>query len=77
MSQAKVDAYKKEKANRKETMKKEKIAGRIRVILGTVVAVAIVGWAGYSAVSASQAKEKSEVVEINYDSINDYLGNVQ
>lgn len=77
MSQAKVDAYKKEKANRKETMKKEKIAARIRIAVGTVIAVAIVGWAGFSAVTAAQAKEKSETVEINYDAINDYLQNVE
>ena len=48
MSQAKVEQYKKDKANRKKTMKKEKmqrIAGRI---CACVILVVIVGWAGYT-----------------------------
>ena len=46
MSQAKVEQYKKDKANRKKTMKKEKmqrIAGRI---CACAILVVIVGWAG-------------------------------
>ena len=48
MSQAKVEQHKKDKANRKKIMAKERaqrIAARVCAI---VVLVAIVGWAGYT-----------------------------
>ena len=51
MSQEKVDRYKKEKANRRKTMKKEKIQYYIRRCVVAVLAVALVGWIGYSAFS--------------------------
>ena len=50
MSQAKVEQYKKDKANRKKIMKKEKaqrVAGRVCLC---AILVAIIGWAGYSGV---------------------------
>ena len=49
MSQAKVDRYKKEKANRKKNMKKEKIQNVLRKCAVFVVALVLVGWIGYSA----------------------------
>ena len=49
MSQAKVDRYKEEKANRKKTMRKEKIANRLRKCAVAVAAAALVVWIGYSA----------------------------
>ena len=51
MSQEKVDRYKKEKANRRKNMKKEKIQYIIRRCIVGVLAVALVGWIGYSAVN--------------------------
>ena len=47
MSQAKVDKYKKEKANRKKEMAKQKTEKIIGIICGCAILVAIVGWAGY------------------------------
>lgn len=49
MSQAKVDRYKKEKADRKKTMRKEKIMRNVKRCVAGVIALAIVGWFGYSA----------------------------
>ena len=49
MSQAKVDRYKEEKANRKKVMRKEKIANRLCKCAVAVVAAALVVWIGYSA----------------------------
>ena len=46
MSQAKVDKYKKEKANRKKEMAKQKTEKIIGIICGCAILVAIVGWAG-------------------------------
>ncbi len=48
MSQAKVDRYKDEKKNRKKNMKKEKVQNIIRRCAVCVIAVALIGWAGYS-----------------------------
>ena len=50
MSQAKVDRYKEEKANRKKIMRKEKIANRLRKCAVAVVAAALVVWIGYQSV---------------------------
>ena len=48
MSQAKVEQHKKDKANRKKIMAKERVQ-RLAVRIGAVVVlVAIVGWAGYT-----------------------------
>ena len=48
MSQAKVDRYKDEKKNRKKNMKKEKVQNIIRRCAVCVIAVALIGCAGYS-----------------------------
>ncbi len=76
MSQAKVDRYKKEKANRKRTMQKEKIERYTYGIIGAVVAVAVISWAGYSFYSranGADASGENSSVEINTDAIDDYL----
>ena len=44
MSQEKVDKYKKEKANRKQIMRKERMMGIVRKAVLSVVAIALVGW---------------------------------
>ena len=66
MSQAKVDRYKKEKADRKKTMRKEKI-------MRNVIVLAIVGWFGYSAYDLHSSNQERAVAEVNYDSVKDYL----
>ena len=48
MSQEKVDRYKKEKAHRAETMKKQKRNARLMKGAGILVAVVLVVWVGYS-----------------------------
>lgn len=48
MSQEKVDKYKKEKANRKKIMAREKRMKRIYILLGTLVGIAFVAWIGFS-----------------------------
>ena len=77
MSQEKVDRYKQEKASRKETMKKEKRTSILRkTVLGVAVLV-LVGWLGYSAYGAYEAKQPRDVVEINYDAVQNYLNDLQ
>lgn len=50
MSQAKVDKYKAEKVNRKETVAKEKRKAMIVKICGSIVGIALVAWVAVSAV---------------------------
>lgn len=76
MSQAKVDRYKEEKANRRKNMARQKRNHVIAVICGWVVAIAIVGWAGYSAYNIYESKKPVETVYANLDAINDYLDTI-
>lgn len=73
MSQAKVDLYKKEKANRKKIMAKEKRMKALRTTVLSVVCVAIVGWAGFSVYQYYEANKPAETHQVNLDGINDYL----
>ena len=76
MSQAKVDRYKQEKANRKENVMKEKKANAIRKGVALVIAVALIGWAGYSAVNAYQTYQPNESVEIDYTAVDNLNTNL-
>jgi len=73
MSQAKVDRYKKEKADRKKIMRKEKIVRNVKRCVAGVIALAIVGWFGYSAYDLYSSNQERAVAEVNYDSVKDYL----
>lgn len=72
MSQEKVAKYKEEKANRKEIMRKQKIAKIARNSITAVVLVAVIGWVGYSAVAYYQDNKPREVVEVDYATLNEY-----
>lgn len=72
MSQAKVNRYKEEKNNRKKNIKKEKAMQLVRRTVFSVVAVALIGWFGYSTYSIYESKKPVESVEINYDAISEY-----
>ena len=73
MSQAKVDRYKEQKKNRKKIMRREKIASVLRKCAGTVVALAVLGWLGYSAVSMYQKNQPVSYTEVNITAISDYI----
>ena len=76
MSQAKVDRYKQEKANRKENVMKEKKMNALRKGVALVVAVVLIGWAGYSAVNAYQTYQPNEAVEIDYTAVDNLNTNL-
>ena len=59
MSQAKVEKYKQEKANRKKIMKKEKRMHILRVILASLVGLVIVGFLVWSVVDKYNDKNNS------------------
>lgn len=73
MSQAKVNRYKEEKANRKQIMAREKRNHRIAVVCGWAVAAVLVGWIGYSAYGVYEDNRPVKTVYANLDPINDYL----
>lgn len=73
MSQEKVARYKEAKANRKETIKKEKRKKMLRTTVATVICVAVLGWVGYSAVEYHKANKQREAVEVDYSAVNEYL----
>lgn len=73
MSQAKVEQYKKDKANRRKIMRKEKmqrVAGKVCV---WVVLLAIIGWAGYSGVSYYLSKQPVKSIYANLSAVTDYI----
>jgi Mn2+/Fe2+ NRAMP family transporter len=76
MSQAKVDRYKKEKANRQKIMRKEKMERTLAAIGGIVIVAAICVWAGFSVytkTTGSTSSAESSTVSVNTDAIDDYV----
>lgn len=73
MSQAKVDRYKEEKANRKKIVKKAKMMNTVRKCVVGVVGLLLIGWIGYSAYNTYDANKPQEKVEIDYTAV-DGLG---
>ena len=76
MSQAKVDRYKKEKANRKQIMRKQKMMNFARKAGLSLAALALIGWLGYSAWDMYESGKERVVAEVNYDSVTEYLNNL-
>lgn len=72
MSQEKVNKYKEEKANRKETMKKARRVSLVRNIVASVVLVAAVGWVGYSGVTYIIDKQPRPEVSVDYTALDEY-----
>ena len=71
MSQAKVERYKAEKANRAKTMKREKMKKRGIKTLGFLACAAIVAWIGFSAWNIADSKVST--YELNTSALDDYL----
>ena len=72
MSQAKVDRYKEEKANRKKILAKEKRKRIAGTICGWLIALLIVGWAGYSGYNAYEKSKPIKTIYADLDAINNY-----
>jgi len=76
MSQEKVTKYKEEKANRKETMKKQKRARLIRNSVLGIVFVAVVGWIGYSAVAHYQDTKPRKEAVVDFTAVDEYINEI-
>ena len=79
MSQAKVDQYKKEKANRQQAIKKQKIQTRIEMSILALVCAVFVGWVGFSVydkISNSADSATQETVEFDNTAVDDYVSSL-
>lgn len=72
MSQEKVDRYKKEKANRKQIMRKEKMQNALRKCIVSVIGILLVCWIGYSAWDIYDSNKPVPSVQINYQAFNEF-----
>ena len=73
MSQAKVDQYKKEKANRKEILAKEKRQKKIVKICGSTILVVLVAWIGISTADFIYESRPKDKVYVQTTEIDKYL----
>ncbi|MCD8153261.1 MAG: hypothetical protein LUF78_00930 [Clostridiales bacterium] len=66
MSQKKVDAYKKEKANRQKNMKREKRGLMLEKLIGVIICFAAVFWIFFSAADklSTSSEEEETVVQL-------------
>ena len=76
MSQAKVDKYKAEKANRKEIMAKEKRQKMLVKIIGSVIGVGLVAWIGVSAGVAVYNSRPVDKIYVTTAGLDDYLNDL-
>lgn len=76
MSQAKVERYKKEKANRKQILKKEKAKSLAARTAGAVICIALIGWIGYSGYSKWESSQPAKKTELTMEPISDYLNSL-
>lgn len=67
MSQVKVDYNKEQKYNRKKLVKKQKIERVIGTIAATLVAVALIGWVGFSMYNKQQAEKAANITKLTLD----------
>ena len=74
MSQAKVDKYKQDKANRQKIMKKQKLMHRFEMTGIAVVTVLLVGWIGFSIYDKASSNDGSkETVVFDAGAVQDYM----
>ena len=73
MSQEKVERYKKEKANRKQILKREKAKSIVLRLAGAAICIALLGWIGYSGYTRWESTRPVKTTEISTDALTDYL----
>ena len=69
MSQEKVDRYKKEKANRKQTVMKQKRQNALRKCIVGLIGILLVVWIGYSGYSRYEENKPKTEVAIDYSAL--------
>lgn len=69
MSQEKVDRYKKEKANRKENVKKEKFRNVVHKCVVCLVGIVLIGWIGYSVYGRYEENRTNQEAHVDYSAL--------
>ena len=77
MSQAKVDARKQNKKNRKKIAAHEKRMAWLRRLIVLCIFGLIAAWAGYSAYVNHQENLPAKTAEVDYSSIMDYMTDLE
>lgn len=72
MSQAKVDAYKERKKNRKKIEAHERRMAWVRGLIALLVLALIIAWAGYSGYVKHIDNLPYKTAEVDYTAITDY-----
>ncbi|MDE6699261.1 MAG: hypothetical protein K2J91_07290 [Lachnospiraceae bacterium] len=73
MSQEKVDLYKKEKANRKKNVKKQKRVQKLKIFAAVAVMLMIIGIIAFSIIIQKKENETQTLSQEEYESIMNYL----
>lgn len=76
MSQAKVDKYKQEKANRKQTIAKEKRNRSLTKVCVTVVGLALAVWIGISAVDSIKENRPVDTIYVDTAEVDNYINSL-
>lgn len=74
MSQAKVDRNKEQKANRKQTVARQKRQHTLTMFCGWALLVAVLGWAGYSAYGIYESNQPAVYTDLA--PISDYVSSL-
>ena len=64
MSQKKVDAYKEEKKNRQQIIRREKMTNRIEILVIVLVFAALIGWFGTSVYMNRKAEAEANAAPV-------------
>ena len=76
MSQAKVDAYKKHKKNRKKEAAHEKHMAWLRGSIVILILALFAAWGGYSAYVNHQENLPHKQATVDYSSVTDYMSHM-
>ena len=73
MSQAKVEKYKQEKANRKKTLAREKAKRLALRICAWAILVAAIGWAGFAGYQYYEDKKPAKTFYTDISAVSEYV----
>jgi hypothetical protein len=78
MSQEKVDYNKKQKQNRKKTVKKRKFKAVAGIVAGVAVVAVLGGWIGFSAYTNYEAEKAANPTyyDLNLSALTDYFNSI-
>lgn len=75
MSQKKVDYHKEQKHNRKKLVKQKKAKQAAAILSGVILAVALLGWVGFSVYNKYEQLQAETVTKLSVDNsaLSDYM----